>query len=71
MTGMQSFRFGARWQGSWGVLQVACEIPINERSGNLSRQSRGLKPDSENSVAYSSLPAPRSGARMLPPPEYK
>lgn len=72
MSKTQSVRIGARWESARGVIQVACEIPLNQRSEDLSRQSRGLKQGSQNPGMSKSLPDPRGpGARMLPRPEDK
>jgi hypothetical protein len=54
-----------------GTIQFACEIVNDAQSGGWSRSARGLKPYTSENRHGTSLPASRSGARMLPPPEGK
>lgn len=66
---IQCIRVGMKWEGQWDALQVACEISFNERTVELSRQSRGLKPYFSNYSDNKSLPARGSGVRMLSRPK--
>ena len=62
----QVIRIGAKWQGTWGIVQVACEFPLNEQSASLSRHARGLKPYDAADFCRTALPALAPGVRMLP-----
>lgn len=66
-----SFRIDAKCQIGIGAAQIFSEFNVQVRIDTGMSPSRGLKPYTSDEHQSMSLPAQRSGARMLPHADYE